>query len=441
MALLTTGRYVVGSALLTALVVWQAFVTREQFYPAVVFLSTSKICLAIFGNMGFAMSLVSYKLITLIFLGSLRDSEVQRVSERVGQSVLDTLLATTIFRQDISAVFIALFVVMCFLKIYHWLLADRIDYLETSAHISLATHVRLASFGLLLLIADGVLLQYTLGKTVEQGISPFLLFAFDAAVAASSCVVTLLKYAFSAVDMVTDGSWEGKGTAVFYLELTLDLLHLIIYAIFFGVVFSTYGIPIYLIRDLYWTFRNFQQRVRDFLRYRRLTANMDTRFPTATEADLERAGHTCIICREDLTLGQRPKRLACGHVFHVHCLRSWLERQQLCPICRAPVVEPRPAERPAGWGPIQPDPLAECPHRPRPRQFRPDDPSAPPELRNAVAHHQQASAATSFVLAACLAPEGQGMAAPHRQALRELLQTPGMRGALRAAAQGLQATL
>ena len=44
-------------------------------------------------------------------------------------------------------------------------------------------------------IADGVLLQYTLGKTVEQGISPFLLFAFDAAVAASSCVVTLLKYA------------------------------------------------------------------------------------------------------------------------------------------------------------------------------------------------------------------------------------------------------
>lgn len=47
--------------------------------------------------------------------------------------------------------------------------------------------------------------------------------------------------------MVTDGSWEGKGTAVFYLELTLDLLHLIIYAIFFGVVFSTYGIPIYLV--------------------------------------------------------------------------------------------------------------------------------------------------------------------------------------------------
>lgn len=51
----------------------------------------------------------------------------------------------------------------------------------------------------------------------------------------------------SMADMLTEGAWEGKGVAVFYLELTLDLFHLIIYAVFFGVVFSTYGIPIYLV--------------------------------------------------------------------------------------------------------------------------------------------------------------------------------------------------
>lgn len=32
------------------------------------------------------------------------------------------------------------------------------------------------------------------------------------------------------------------------------------------------------------------------------------------------------------------KRLVCGHLFHVHCLRSWLERQHTCPICRALVI-------------------------------------------------------------------------------------------------------
>lgn len=34
------------------------------------------------------------------------------------------------------------------------------------------------------------------------------------------------------------------------------------------------------------------------------------------------------------------KKLLCGHLFHVHCLRSWLERQHTCPTCRALVVPP-----------------------------------------------------------------------------------------------------
>ena len=36
----------------------------------------------------------------------------------------------------------------------------------------------------------------------------------------------------------------------------------------------------------------------------------------------------------------RPKKLPCGHVLHFACLRSWLERQQNCPTCRAPVLVP-----------------------------------------------------------------------------------------------------
>lgn len=29
--------------------------------------------------------------------------------------------------------------------------------------------------------------------------------------------------------------------------------------------------------------------------------------------------------------GDRPKKLSCNHVFHLSCLKSWLERQQNCP--------------------------------------------------------------------------------------------------------------
>ena len=74
------------------------------------------------------------------------------------------------------------------------------------------------------------------------------------------------------------------------------------------------------VRDLYWTFRNFRNRVADFLRYRRVTANMDERFRDANESDLE-ADSVCIICREDMASGGRNKKLPCDHVFHLHCLR------------------------------------------------------------------------------------------------------------------------
>ena len=33
------------------------------------------------------------------------------------------------------------------------------------------------------------------------------------------------------------------------------------------------------------------------------------------------------------------KKLPCGHILHMHCLRSWLERQQVCPICTSPVLQ------------------------------------------------------------------------------------------------------
>lgn len=71
---------------------------------------------------------------------------------------------------------------------------------------------------------------------------------------------------------------------------------------------------------------------------------MDTRYPDATAAELEAMGdRTCIICREEMAarepgtqrqpgaVNDTPKKLSCGHVFHFHCLRSWLERQQNCP--------------------------------------------------------------------------------------------------------------
>lgn len=266
---------------------------------------------------------------------------MERINDKVSQAVIETLLAMTIFRQDFTIGFFAAFVVLSFVKIFHWMVQDRVDFIETTPNVTQAQHMRIVTFVFLLIGIDYMLLRHALAMTLTKGVSINLLFAFEYAIQMSTAMITLAKYGLSVTDMALEGRWEGKGVAVFYLELALDLLHLITYSAFFAAVFTTYGIPIHLLRDLYWTFRNFQMRVRDFLRYRRVAANMERRFPDATPEDLERADHVCIVCREEMGPTSRAKKLDCSHTFHVHCLRSWLERQQNCPICRAPVLATR----------------------------------------------------------------------------------------------------
>lgn len=191
--------------------------------------------------------------------------------------------------------------------------------------------------------------------------------------------------------------WEDKGRWVFYLDLVTgmisprknlraqshtipDFCKLILYLTFFSVLCIFYGMPIHIIRDVAITVRSFYKRMSDFIRYRQATKNMNTRYPDATADEIQKED-VCIICREVMCASPRPggaldshssqrgleashhdrirqivdsgatvagderyrpKKLPCGHILHYTCLRSWLERQQNCPICRAPVIVPNP---------------------------------------------------------------------------------------------------
>lgn len=48
--------------------------------------------------------------------------------EKLWYAVTETCLAFTVFRDDFSPKFIALFTLLLFLKSFHWLAEDRVDY-------------------------------------------------------------------------------------------------------------------------------------------------------------------------------------------------------------------------------------------------------------------------------------------------------------------------
>ncbi|KAI9781508.1 MAG: E3 ubiquitin-protein ligase hrd1 [Geoglossum umbratile] len=93
--------------------------------------------------------------------------------------------------------------------------------------------------------------------------------------------------------------WDEKGQWVFYLDLVTDLIKLIIYMSFFAILLIFYGHPIHIMRDVFLTLRSFIKRIRDFLRYRRATRDMNDRYPDATVEEMGR-GEVCIICREEM---------------------------------------------------------------------------------------------------------------------------------------------
>lgn len=159
--------------------------------------------------------------------------------------------------------------------------------------------------------------------------------------------------------------WDTKGQWILFLDLfagksapgapeapqpmgtdqATDFLKLSVYTAFFCVLLVFYGLPIHIMRDLFMTTRSFVKRLTALLKYKQALRDMN-RYPDATSEELGRED-TCIICREEMrpwdpNAGQlerhRPKKLPCGHILHFGCLKSWLERQQVCPTCRSSVV-------------------------------------------------------------------------------------------------------
>ncbi|GAB7344676.1 hypothetical protein MBLNU457_3157t1 [Dothideomycetes sp. NU457] len=153
--------------------------------------------------------------------------------------------------------------------------------------------------------------------------------------------------------------WEEKRRYLFGLELATDFIKIIVYTVFFTISLTFIGLPMHIMRDVYLTFASFTKRIHDYSNYRKATHDMNSRYPDATAQELGNE-NTCIVCREamipweetqqqpggaaalrrSINEGLRAKKLPCGHILHLRCLKAWLERQQACPTCRRPVIPP-----------------------------------------------------------------------------------------------------
>lgn len=384
-----------------------------------------------------------------ICYGPLRPIEVEQLYEKGWFAITETCLAMTIFRDEVGAWFLVMFVGLMAGKIWGWVGEGRVEILEQQPPANPRLfHIRLSISLAMSILYDAWLLSYAINSVIQQARpNMMVMFLFEFAILTTSSFSTALRYGISLIEAkilkqqtqemlesrrtevrrqrqemirereaaaasgeslsadaaeeplpseddieemdIEPPGWETKGHWVLTLDLMtgmqefiwfgfgfllltsfLDFVKLGIYSAFFFILLTFYGLPIHIMRDLFLTARSFLKRLSAFLKYRNATRDMNQRYPDATVEEIQRED-TCIICREEMTPWSvtnpapgapgpdapqpppvrspitsersRPKKLPCGHVLHLGCLKSWLERQQVCPTCRRPVVDTRPA--------------------------------------------------------------------------------------------------
>ncbi|KAG4076410.1 hypothetical protein HA402_005853 [Bradysia odoriphaga] len=343
---------------LTAVVVFNAYYQKKQFYPSVVYITKSNPCMAVIYIQSLALVLMMGKLMRKIFLGTLRAAEFEHLMERFWYALTETCLAFTVFRDDFNPKFVALFTVLLFLKSFHWLAEDRVDYMERSPIIGWLFHFRVSALLTVLGLLDYMMISHAYYSTVAKGATVQLVFGFEYAILITMVINTMIKYILHGAEMRADSPWENKAVFLLYTELVIGLIRVVLYVLFVVIMVRIYTLPLFAFRPMYYTMRNFKKALNDVILSRRAINNMNTLYPDATAEELSQSDSICIICREDMV--HSSKKLPCGHIFHTACLRSWFQRQQTCPTCRLNIL--RTTTRPATVNNVQNDPNANPPN-------------------------------------------------------------------------------
>jgi E3 ubiquitin-protein ligase synoviolin len=331
--------------------VYYAYYTKQQFYPTIYYLVSSKLSMIVIGNAVLALSLVTARIIKSIYFGTLRPTEIEVLVEKAKYSIIDTCLALTIFRNDFNARLLMQFGFLIFMKLLHRLARARMEYMEQITPVPASMGFRMVILLLSMLCVDTVGVLYAMDDILEHGRSVLILFGFEFGLLAIYAMNLTVRFLIQQIDAQCENGLQSRGFLVMLTDVLSEGVKVVINVAFFVVVFQQYGMPIHLIRDVWVAYYSFHKKVVGVLKYLQLVRNLQARFPDATGEELQAAGD-CLVCREALEAG---KKLPCGHVFHFHCLKSWLQHQQSCPLCRSDIpsgetpatVDGRPAPAPA----------------------------------------------------------------------------------------------
>lgn len=145
--------------------------------------------------------IIMYGLQRLLY-GSLRQTEVEQLSEKAWFAITETCLAMTIFREQIGAWFLVMFTALITGKVWGWIGDGRVEILEQQPPANPGLfHTRLSISLFVSLVYDMWILKYTVNAVIQQARPDMMvMFLFEFAILATTSARTGVRYLVSVLE-------------------------------------------------------------------------------------------------------------------------------------------------------------------------------------------------------------------------------------------------
>ncbi|OVA09802.1 zinc finger protein [Macleaya cordata] len=327
----------------------------------------SHITIALLANFAFNIFVLVILCLKAIFFVQLHPSETRKVVERLINYIvykgafLPLIVPPTIFQ---AALWSAWLTVLCTLKMFQALGRDRLERLNASPSASPWTYFRVFSVLLLVLSIDFFWIRICMIIYRSLGSTMFLLLFFEPLSIAFETLQAVMVHGFQLLDMwhrhsvesntdcqrsqrfdrsVAGSLLEWKGILIRNCGFLLDIMTLLMALGHYLHIWWLHGMAFHLVDAV--IFLNIRalisaviKRIKGFIKLRLALSTLHGALPDATSEELQAYDDECAICREPMA---KAKKLSCNHLFHLACLRSWLDQglseMYSCPTCRRPL--------------------------------------------------------------------------------------------------------
>lgn len=273
----------------------------------------------------------------------MRSEEQSLINDNLFIFLTDIMLIISIFSDEVSIKNLTLFFFLLIVKCMAWLIADRVN-------IQKDTSIRLF---ITILLSQSITFSVFNLDIFFKTKSISILFSFE------YVIISLLLLKSLILTFLEDP------THVFYTDISYTTLKLLSITSFFVITTIHYRIPFNVFRETVSTAKVLVKKIHNFMAYRIIINKL---------RECERAiDGMCPICTEDIIGEEKDKidnshdkesnkgiendnisnvtdkidmndsnpgiKLQCSHVFHLNCLKKWVEQQQVCPVCRDNIIK------------------------------------------------------------------------------------------------------